>query len=101
MNLMRLFASTVSLVGLCIFGLVVVDAYNGILAGEFFPDAAHTTAHHLGGFLLALAVPLHVIFIGFILQRHWLSPLWLRISRVGIVASGLWLGVALVVKLYM
>ena len=101
MNSYRIFASTVSTVGICLLGLVFYDTLNGILAGEFFPDVEHTTRHHLGGFLLALPVPLHVIFIGLVLQKRWLSPAWARFAKVGIVTSGLWLGLALAMKLYL
>ncbi len=101
MNSYRIFTSTISTVGICLLGLVLVDAFNGVLAGDFFPDTEHTTAHHLSSFLLTLPVPLHVVFIGLILQKRWLSPAWARFAWVGIVTSGVWLGIALVIKLYL
>lgn len=101
MKLFRIGASVVSLVGVCLLVLVVRDWFNGILTGEFFPDTTHTYKHHLGGLLLALPVPLHVIFIGLIVQKKWLSPPMARFAWVGIVSSGMWLGVALAVKLFL
>jgi len=74
MNVFRILASAVTLVGLCLFVLVIVDWQNNILAGEFFPDVEHTYKHHLGGLLLALPVPTHLIFIGLIVQKRWFSP---------------------------
>lgn len=96
----RIAASLVTLVGIGLLVLVVHDFLNGVLAGKFFPTADHTPAHHLMGLLLALPVPLHVIFIGQIVQKRWLPRLWRRIAWIGITGSGLWLGAALVVRLY-
>ena len=98
MPLFRILASAVTLVGLILLGLVVSDWANGVLAGEFFPDVEHTDRHHLGGLLLALPVPLHMIFIGLIVQKRWFSPAWARFAWVGIVTSGLWLGVSLIFR---
>ncbi|MDC0336094.1 hypothetical protein OAN24_04260 [Pseudodesulfovibrio sp.] len=100
MKIFRILASIVSVVGLCLLVLVLMDWHNGILAGDFFPDVKHTPKHHLGGLLLALPVPLHVIFIGLIVQKKWLSPSMARFAWVGIVLSGMWLGVSLAVKLF-
>lgn len=100
MNAFRIFASTVTFVGLCLLGLVIYDGFTGVLAGTFFPDSEATTSLHLGSMLLALPVPLHVIFIGLIVQKRWLSPPWARFAWIGIVSSGLWLGGALLIKLY-
>ncbi len=100
MKSFRLFASTVTGVGLCLLVLVFWDWHTGVLAGEFFPDTEHTYKHHLGGLLLALPVSLHVIFIGLIIQKKWLSPPMARFAWVGIVSSGLWLGASLLAKLF-
>lgn len=100
MILFRLFASTVSVIGLCLLALVLYDGFSGVLAGEFFPDTETTPLHHLGALLLALPVPLHVIFIGLIIQKRSLTPPWARFAWFGIVSSGVWLGIALVVKLF-
>jgi hypothetical protein len=43
-------------------------------------------------------VPLHVISVGFVLQRRWLSPHGRRIVWLAVIISGCWLGVALVIK---
>ena len=101
MNAFRIIASATSIVGICLLGLVLYEGYTGALAGQFFPDIEHTPAHHFGGLLLALPVPLHVIFIGLIVQKKWLSIGWAKFAWVGIVGSGMWLGVALGIKLYM
>lgn len=80
--------------------LLLWDALGGEVAGKYFPDADHTRAHHIGGLLLALPVPLHVIFIGLIVQKKWLSPPMARMAWIGIVTSGVWLGIALAIRLF-
>lgn len=95
----RLLASLTTVVGLCLLVLVFVDWSNDILAGEFFPDTEHTYKHHLGGLLLALPVPLHVIFIGLIIQKKWLSPPMAKFAWVGITSSGMWLGASLLYRM--
>lgn len=76
-------------------------AANGSLASKVFPNAEPTAkiaAYALG---LTFPVPLHVISIGLILQRRWLSSGWSKFAWIAIVTSGLWLGAALVVKMAM
>lgn len=78
--------------------IVLWDGQAGILAKEHFPDTNHTAGHHFGGLLIALPVPLHVIFIGLILQKRFLSPGWAKFAWVGIVTSGMWLGASLLYR---
>ena len=99
-TIIRNICTTVTILGLCLLGVAVFDAWEGRLAAKYFPDAAHTGKHHVGGLFLALAVPFHVIFIGMILQQKWLTRPMARLARVGIVTSGLWLGIALAVRTF-
>lgn len=98
MQTFRLLASLVTVVGVCLLAFVFIDWHDGVLAEEYFPELDHASTHHFKGLLLALPVPLHVIFIGLIIQKRWLSPGWARFAWVGITASGLWLGATLAVK---
>ena len=98
--IVRNICTTVTILGLCLLGVAVFQAWEGELAAEYYPDAVHTAKHHAGGLLLALAVPFHVIFIGMILQRKWLTRPMARFARLGIVLSGIWLGVALAVRTF-
>ena len=98
MKLFRIAASLVTVVGLGLLVLVVVDWHNGLLVAELFPDVEHTPRLHIYSLLLALPVPLHVIFIGLIVQKKWLSPALARFAWVGISSSGVWLGISLLVK---
>lgn len=99
-DILRNLCTTITLVGLCLLGLVVLNAYEDTLAAKYFPEIAHTARHRLFALLLALPVPLHVIFIGLIIQKRWLTPPMARFAWIGITASGLWLGAALAVKLF-
>jgi len=99
MHPFRLLASAVTLIGICLLVLALADWQTGLLAEKFFPEATHAREHHLYGLLLALPVPLHIIFIGLIVQKRWLSPTMARFALVGIITSGLWLGAALIIKI--
>ncbi len=96
MKIFRLLASMVSVIGIGLLVIVLMDWQAGTLAPRYFPELEHMTKHHIYGLLLALPVPLHVIFIGLIVQKQWLSPIWQRFAWVGIVTSGLWLGASIV-----
>lgn len=99
-TIVRNICTTVTILGLCLLGVAVLDAWEGRLAAEYFPDVIHTGKHHAGGLFLALAVPFHVIFIGMILQQKWLTRPMARFARLGIVLSGIWLGIALAVRFF-
>ena len=72
---------------------------NGSLTSYVFPNVTATEWMRASAVGLSLPVPLHVISIGLILQRRWLSAGWSKFAWIAIVTSGLWLGVALVVKM--
>ena len=94
----RLAASAVSIVGCLILVSTFVDWVAGDLATRFFPDEEPTPGYLFAGLLLALPVPLHVIFVGLIVQKRWLSPSWARFAWVGVASSGVWLGISLLVR---
>lgn len=98
--IVRNICTSVTILGLCLLGVAVYNAWEGHLAVKYFPDAVHTAGHHAGGLLLALGVPLHIIFIGMILQKKWLTKPMALCARVGIVVSGIWLGIALAVRYF-
>lgn len=94
----RIAASLVTVVGIGMLCFVFWDWQTGSLAAEFFPDVERQPDHHLKGLLLALPVPLHVIFIGLIIQKKYLSPPWAKFAWFGITTSGMWLGVSLLLR---
>nr|WP_287411371.1 hypothetical protein [Pseudodesulfovibrio sp.] len=100
-GIIRNICTTVTIIGLCLLGLVGLDAYEGTLAAKYFSGSQLVAEHHTYALLLALPVPLHIIFIGLIVQKRWLSEPLARFAWFGIVSSGLWLGVALAVKMFL
>lgn len=94
----RLIASTVSIVGCVLLVNTLADWVLGNMAARFFPDSEPSSGFHFAGLLLALPVPLHVIFVGLIIQKRWLSPTWTRFAWIGVASSGVWLGISLLVR---
>ncbi|MCJ2165545.1 MULTISPECIES: hypothetical protein [unclassified Pseudodesulfovibrio] len=97
-GIVRNICTTVTLIGLCLLGVVGLEAYEGKLVALFFPGMDHSVKHQAYALLLSLPVPLHVVFIGLIIQKQWLTRGMARFAWIGIVVSGLWLGAALAVK---
>lgn len=94
----RIFATAVSAVGLVLLARLLVQLPGGSLARELFPSAEPSAMSSLAAAVLGIPVPFHVISVGLILQRRWLSPTWARIAWICVVASGLWLGASLAVR---
>jgi len=96
--LARAGASGVVVVGLLLFARIIHDAAAGSLTAPVFgrPQVSWTCQIYALG--LALPVPFHVISVGLILQRRWLSPPWARGAWIATVISGCWLGLALGIK---
>jgi len=95
----RTLATAVSVIGVILLIRAVLLAATGALVPSLLPGADPTLANSLFALALALPVPLHVISIGLIVQKRWLSSPWDRVAWVAIVTSGCWLGAALAVKL--
>jgi hypothetical protein len=86
------------------FGLLI-RALLGIVGGRPPGDMAAAVSAGMPGWLeyafslgVSLPVPFHVMAVGLFLQRDRLSPVWRRGAWWGVVISGLWLGLALLVK---
>jgi hypothetical protein len=91
----------VSVVGVALLLRLLYWLVSGALGGEELPSHEPGWTRTLLALALSLPVPLHVISIGLILQRRWLTPSWARVARIGILASGMWLGVALAIRAWM
>jgi hypothetical protein len=94
----RSVATAVSLVGIGLLGRLLWMAADGSLCAAVLPHAAPGGWTPAIVLALALPVPLHVIAIGLIVQRRWLSARGAQFAWIAIVGSGTWLGVALVVR---
>jgi hypothetical protein len=91
-------ARAVIVVGILLLVRILHQAVNGSLSTEFFAQSQVSSITSLYALLLGLPVPSHVISIGLILQRRWLSPPWAKFAWIAIVGSGCWLGASLAVR---
>jgi hypothetical protein len=100
-NTTRLIAKVVVVLGLLLLVRVIYHAASGSLVAEFFYESQQSWISNLCAIGLSVPVPLHVISVGFVLQRRWLSHHWTRIVWLAVVISGCWLGAALAIKLFL
>jgi hypothetical protein len=98
---LRFIANAAIVCGFFLLVRVIYGASEGTLAAQFFPDSATTSFKTLLTLCLGLPVPLHIISVGMILQRRWLSPAWSRIAMPAVVISGCWLGAAIALKWFL
>ena len=97
--IVRSVANIIVVVGLVLLIRILYNAFAGSLAGEIFPQSQGSWIMNGYALGLILPVPFHVISIGLILKKKWLSPFWARTAWFAIVISGCWLGTALGIKL--
>jgi succinate dehydrogenase/fumarate reductase cytochrome b subunit len=95
----RAAADLVILVGLFLLVKTFYNAATGSSTVQLFATSPGSWTKHVFALGLSLPLPFHVISVGLILQRRWLSPRWKKISWVAVLVSGCWLGVALAIKL--
>ncbi len=99
MKLFRIVASLVSLFGIAMLIKLFVDWQTGALAMKYLPEMTHTAKGHWLALALGLPIPLHVIFIGLIVQKKWLTPSMTRLAWIGISTSGIWLGASVLYRM--
>ena len=97
-KIVAILARGIIVVGLALLGRVLFQTVNGSLATRFFAESRPSWVTSLYALALGLPVPLHVISVGLIIQRRWLSPPWARVAWFAIVGSGCWLGASLAVR---
>jgi len=100
-NIISLIGKVAVAVGLFLLVRVIYHAASGSLVAQLFPESQQSWANNLYAIGLSLPVPLHVISIGLVLQHRWLPPHWIQIAWLAAVISGCWLGVALMIKLFL
>ncbi len=96
--LARIGLSGIVAVGFFLLAGVLHKAAAGALVTETFGRPPGSWTDQIWALGLALPVPFHVISVGLILQRRWLSPAWARGAWIATVVSGCWLGLALGIK---
>jgi len=94
-TILRVVGNGVIVVGLLLLVRVLYKSVTGSLLPQFFVPRQSLWVGNLYALGLSLPIPFHVISIGLVLHRKWLSPPWSRIAWVAVVLSGFWLGVAL------
>ncbi len=94
----RTVANVIIVVGLCLLAKVLYNAATGSLAARFFSQSPGSWLDTVCALGLALPIPFHVISIGLLVQKRWLSPLGVKIAWFAIVISGCWLGVCLAIR---
>jgi hypothetical protein len=77
---------------------MLYGSVNGSLAAQLFSESQEAVSNTVVVLALSLPLPFHVISVGLLLQRRWLSHLWARIAFLAVVISGCWLGVAIGIK---
>ena len=100
-RIVRVIANAAIAVGLYLFARMIYGAVNGFPAAPFVNKSQGVVSNTLFALALGLPVPFHVISVGLLLQRRWLSPSWARIAFPAVVISGGWLGVALLTKIFL
>lgn len=96
----RIIANIVVAAGLYLLILTLYHAASGTLAKTVFGNSPGLSIWNASAIGLSLPVPLHVISIGLFLQKKWFPTLWVKVIWIAIVFSGCWLGVALLIKLF-
>ena len=95
---LRILANATVLTGLFLLGRVICQAAAGALAAQYPALPAGLAGRGLFALGLSLPVPVHVIAVGFILQKKWLDRRWARVAWWAVVFSGCWLGGALLAR---
>ena len=95
----RVAANVLVAVGLFLLARVLHNAANGSLVGQLFAQSQGSWIRNAYALGLSLPVPFHLISVGILLQRSALPPPWARSVGFAAVVSGLWLGVALGIRM--
>ena len=94
----RVTANAVMIVGFLFLANILYGAISGSLAVRVFTGLHQSWIYNVYALGLILPVPFHIIAIGLILKRKWLSPFWARAAWPAIFFSGCWLCVAMGIK---
>jgi hypothetical protein len=99
-KLKRVLAITALMVGFILLFRILYQVYTGTLVEQFFPELNRNGYTFLVALLLAIAVPFHLFAVSLFMQREMFSYIVNRISWIAVIISGLWLGAALIARLY-
>ena len=94
----KIFRTIASLI--TVFGLVMLGVFLHDWTRNFLLCEGGCAGPFLSQLFLTLPVPLHIIFIGLIIQKKHFSQPWQRFAWIGITASGVWLGISLAIRTF-
>jgi uncharacterized membrane protein YgdD (TMEM256/DUF423 family) len=94
----RIIANIVILFGLFLLGRVLCKSFSGAAARQYFGTPPETWIENAYALGLGLPVALHIISVGLVLQRNWLSAAGAKWAKGAVVVSGCWLGLALAIR---
>ena len=95
----RVAADLIILVGLYLLVKILYNAVTGALAAQLFAASPESWTTHVSALGLGLPLPFHIISVGLLLQKRFLSPPWKKVAWIAVAVSGCWLGAALGIKL--
>lgn len=96
----RIIANTVVAAGFYLLIQTLCHAASGTLTKTVFGNSPGSSIWNAAAIGLSLPIPLHVISIGLFLQKKWLPTRWIKATWIAIAFSGCWLGMALLLKLF-
>lgn len=97
--IVRIAMNLILLAGFFLLVRLIYNAITGELVSEMQHEYRNIELTTVKALLITLPIPLHVIAIGLILQKRWFSKVWKRIAWFAIIASGMWLGIALLIRI--
>lgn len=79
---------------------VLQELSAGALAAEHLGESPRAWRRDLAALALELPVPFHVMSVGLVIQKRWLTRRWARVAWYAALVSGCWLGAALAVRTF-
>ncbi|MFW6140253.1 MAG: hypothetical protein ACOC5S_02740 [Acidobacteriota bacterium] len=98
--LLRILANVVVAIGVILLIRTILHSTNDTLVVRVFEKSPDSWIMNLYALALIIPIPFHVMSVGLILQKRFLSRTWTRIAWFSIVISGCWLGVSLLIRVF-
>lgn len=98
-KVIRNMANGIIAMGLFLLLYTLYSAVSGSLALRVFAGDRGPWIYNLYALGLILPVPFHIISIGLVLKRKWLSSFWARAAWPAILVSGCWLAAGIGMRL--
>jgi hypothetical protein len=99
-SFVRILANAVVAAGVILFIRTMHHSINGTLVIRVFEKSTDLWTTNLWALALMMPIPFHVMAVGLILQKRYLSQTWKRIAWFSVVISGCWLGLSLFIRVF-